>query len=133
MLKYMLDTDICIYINKNRPPEIREAFNRHAGQICISTVTWGELIFGAEHSARTEENLTVIEGMAARLEVLPFEFSDADHFGQIRSELYRMGKPIDPYDMMIAGHARARGLILVTNNQKEFKRVPGLRVDNWVI
>ena len=132
MLKYMLDTNICIYVNKNRPQDIRASFNRYAGQLCISTVTWGELVYGAEHSARPEENMAVIEGMAARLEVLPFELHDADHFGQIRSELYRVGKPIGPYDMMIAGHARARGLILVTNNVREFDRVTGLRVENWV-
>ena len=132
MLKYMLDTNICIYVNKNRPPETREAFNRHAGQICISSVTWGELVYGAEHSARPEENLAVIEGMSARLEVLAFETHDANHFGQIRSELYRIGNPIGPYDMMIAGHARARGLVLVTNNLREFERVPGLRTENWV-
>ena len=132
MLKYMLDTNICIYVNKNRPPEIREAFNRHAGQICLSAVTWGELVYGAEHSARPEENLAVIEGMSARLEVLAFETHDANHFGQIRSELYRIGNPIGPYDMMIAGHARARGLVLVTNNLREFERMPGLRTENWV-
>jgi tRNA(fMet)-specific endonuclease VapC len=132
MLKYMLDTNICIYVNKNRPPEIREAFNRHADQICISSVTWGELVYGAEHSAKPEENLSVIEGMSARLEVLAFETHDANHFGQIRSELYRVGNPIGPYDMMIAGHARARGLVLVTNNLREFERVPGLRTENWV-
>ena len=132
MLKYMLDTNICIYVNKNRPPEIREAFNRHADQICISSVTWGELVYGAEHSAKPEENLSVIEGMSARLEVLAFETHDANHFGQIRSELYRIGNPIGPYDMMIAGHARARGLVLVTNNLREFERVPGLRTENWV-
>ena len=132
MLKYMLDTNICIYVNKNRPPEIRETFNLHAGQICISSVTWGELVYGAEHSARPEENLAVIEGMSARLEVLAFETHDANHFGQIRSELYRIGNPIGPYDMMIAGHARARGLVLVTNNLREFERMPGLRTENWV-
>ncbi len=76
--------------------------------------------------------LAVIEGMASRLKVLPFECHDADHFGQIRSELYSTGTPIGPYDMMIAGHARARGLILITNNLHEFKRVAGLCVENWV-
>ena len=70
--------------------------------------------------------------MSARLEVLAFETRDANHFGQIRSELYRTGNPIGPYDMMIAGHARARGLVLVTNNIREFERVPGLRTENWV-
>ncbi len=70
--------------------------------------------------------------MAARLELAPFDRHAATHFGQLRAELYRIGKPIGPYDMMIAGHARALGLILVTNNTKEFERTPGLRLENWV-
>jgi tRNA(fMet)-specific endonuclease VapC len=100
--------------------------------MCISVVTWGELIYGAEKSSHPERNLTDIEEMAARLEIAPFEALAAAHFGQLRAELYRIGKPIGPYDMMIAGHARSMGLILVTNNLKEFERVPGLRVENWV-
>jgi len=132
MLKYMLDTNIVIYTIRNRPSEVRDAFNRHAEQMCISSVTWGELVYGAEHSSRPEENLAVVEGMAARLKVLPFGTHDADHFGQIRAELKREGNLIGPYDMMIAGHARARGLVLVTNNMREFERVLGLRLDNWV-
>ncbi|MCU7923827.1 MAG: tRNA(fMet)-specific endonuclease VapC [Candidatus Thiodiazotropha sp. (ex Dulcina madagascariensis)] len=133
MLKYMLDTNIVIYTIKNRPAEARESFKRHEGQMCISTVTLGELIYGAERSSRPEDNLGVVEGMAARLEVVPFDSQDAIHFGQIRAELASAGTPIGPYDMMIAAHARARGLILVTNNAKEFERVPGLRLDNWVV
>ena len=132
MLKYMLDTNIVIYTIRNRPPEVRDAFNRYTEQMCISSVTWGELVYGAEHSSRPEENLAVVEGMAARLEVLPFATHDANHFGQIRAELKRQGNLIGPYDMMIAGHARARGLVLVTNNMYEFERVLGLRLDNWV-
>ncbi len=132
MLKYMLDTNIVIYTMKNRPEEVRHAFKRHDGQMCISTITLGELIYGAERSSQPEKNMEVIEGMAARLEVLPFEGLDAAHFGQLRAELMSLGKPIGPYDMMIAGHARARGLILVTNNTREFERVPGLRIENWV-
>ncbi len=131
MLKYMLDTDISIYTIKNRPEKVRKAFKRHNGQMCISTVTFGELVYGAECSSQPEKNMEVVEGFAARLEVLPFEAIDAAHFGQLRAELAKAGKPIGPYDMMIAGHARARGLILVTNNLKEFKRVSGLRVENW--
>ncbi len=132
MLKYMLDTNIVIYSIKNRPSEVRKAFNRFSGQMCISAVTLGELICGAEHSSRPEENLSVIEGMAARLEVLHFEPQDSTHFGQIRAELTSSGTIIGPYDMMIAGHARARGLTLVTNNTREFERISGLRLDNWV-
>ncbi|MEN8169031.1 MAG: tRNA(fMet)-specific endonuclease VapC [Pseudomonadota bacterium] len=132
MLKYMLDTNIVIYTIKNRPEEIRHAFKQHDGQMCISTITLGELIYGAERSSQPEKNMEVIEGMTARLEVLSFEYQDAAHFGQLRAELMSVSKPIAPCDMMIAGHARSRGLILVTNNTKEFDRVPGLRIDNWV-
>ncbi len=132
MLKYMLDTNIIIYTIKNRPAQVREAFKQHEGQMCISAITKGELIYSAERSSQPERNLTDIEGLIARLEVAPFEDHASEHFGQLRAELYRIGKPIDSYDMMIAGHARAMGLILVTNNMKEFERVPGLRLENWV-
>lgn len=131
MIKYMLDTNMVIYTIKNRPEKVRRMFNRHERQMCISTVTLGELIYGAERSARPEHNLAVIEGFAARLGILPFESGDASHFGQVRAELAAAGTPIGPYDAMIAGHARARGLILVTNNLREFQRVPGLRLENW--
>lgn len=132
MLKFMLDTNIIIYIMKNRPEQVKERFKLHNGQMCISSVTLGELVFGAEHSQQTDRNLTDIEEMTARIEVLPFKDKAAYHFGRIRSDLYRMGRPIGPYDMMIAGHARASAMILVTNNGKEFERVPGLQVENWV-
>ena len=131
MLKFMLDTNIVIYTIKNRPESVRALFNQHEGQMCISTVTWGELVYGAERSSQAERNLSDIEALGARLEVASFDAQAATHFGQVRAELYRVGKPIGPYDMMIAGHARALGLILVTNNMKEFERVPGLRLENW--
>ncbi len=133
MLKYMLDTNIVIYAIKNRPQHIRSCFKKHQGQMCISTVTLGELIFGAERSQQVERNLADIEAMVARMEVLPLDNEAAYHFGQIRAELYRIGRPIGPYDMMIAGHAKSSGLILVTNNTKVFERVSGLRLENWVI
>jgi len=132
VLKYMLDTNIVIYTIKNRPAIARRAFKQHEGQLCISSITWGELVYGAERSSQPARNLADIEGLAARLAVLDFDVAAATHFGQVRAELYRVGKPIGPYDMMIAGHARASGLVLVTNNVKEFERVPGLRVENWV-
>ena len=132
MLKYMLDTNIVIYTIKNRPEKARKAFNKHAGQICISAVTWAELVYSAERSASPDRNLADIEGLAARLDIVPFNDQAGTHFGQVRAELYRIGKPLAPYDMMIAGHARALALILVTNNMKEFKRVSGLRLENWV-
>ena len=131
MIKYMLDTNILIYAIKNRPKRIREAFKQHSDYLSMSSVTLGELIYGAERSARVTRNLQAIEGLAARMDVIPFDYQAATHFGQVRAELSKKGKPIAPYDSMIAGHARALGLILVTNNVREFKRVPGLRVENW--
>lgn len=131
MLKYMLDTNIVIYTMKNRPQTVREAFRRHYGQMCISSVTYMELVYGAERSSNPERNLNEIEGFAARLEVLPYDNSAAVHTGQIRAELAASGMPIGPYDQMIAGHARSMGLVVVTNNVKEFNRVAGLRLENW--
>jgi tRNA(fMet)-specific endonuclease VapC len=131
MLKYMIDTNIAIYTLKNRPAKVRAAFKKHSGEICLSSVSMGELIYGAEKSARVEHNLSVIEGLGARLKVESFDIKAAMHFGQLRAELAKSGKLIGPYDMMIAGHARALGLILVTNNRREFDRVSGLRVENW--
>jgi tRNA(fMet)-specific endonuclease VapC len=129
----MLDTDTVIYTIKNRPNKVREVFKSHTGLMSISSVTLGELIYGAEKSAQPERNLADIEGLTARLEVLPFDQRAATHFGQLRAELAKIGKPIGPYDQMIAGHARSLGLILVTNNMQEFERVPGLRLENWVV
>ncbi len=132
MLKYLLDTNIVIYTIKNRPESLRQRFNHHAGQMAISSVTVAELIYGIERSARPEENLAVIEGFMARLELLAFDSEAAIQSGQIRAEVAARGTPIGPYDVMIAGQARASGLILVTNNLKEFERVEGLRLENWV-
>lgn len=132
MLKFMLDTNICIFTIKNRPQVVREAFNRHHGQMCISTVTLMELIYGAEKSANPSRTLVDVEGFAARLEVLKYDEEAASHTGQLRAELASQGMPIGPYDQMIAGHARSRGLIVVTNNRREFDRVPGLRIEDWV-
>ena len=129
----MLDTDIVIYTMKNRPAGMRDQFNRHSEQLCISSVTYGELVYGCERSARPAENLRSLESFAARLDVLAFDDTAASHFGQLRASLYSIGKPIGPYDMMIAGHARSRGLVLVSNNLREFERVEGLRLDNWVV
>ena len=133
MLKYMLDTNICIYTIKNKPQVVREAFNQHYGRMCISSVTLMELIYGAEKSASPEKNLRVVEGFIARLEVLNYGIDAAVQTGQIRAELARAGTPVGPYDSMIAAHARALGLILVTNNTREFERINGLRLEDWSV
>ena len=100
-------------------------------QISISAVTLDELAFSAEYSQQAERNLADIAAMVARLEVFSFENKAAYRFGQIREELYSAVSPIGPYGMMMAGHVRASGLILVTNNVKEFEQVPGLKFENW--
>jgi len=133
MLKYMLDTNIVIYTMKNKPEVVRAAFKKHYGQMCISSVTYMELVYGAERSANPEKNLKALEGFVARMDLLAFDNSAAVHSGQIRAELALKGTPIGPYDQMIAGHARSQGLIVVTNNTKEFDRVTALRVENWVL
>ncbi|WP_348970458.1 type II toxin-antitoxin system tRNA(fMet)-specific endonuclease VapC [Pseudomonas atacamensis] len=132
MIKYMLDTNICIFTIKNKPQIVREAFNRHSGQLCISAITLMELIYGAEKLAAPEKNLAIVEGFVARLDVLPFDNDAAAQAGMVRSELAKAGTPIGPYDQMIAGHARSLGLIVVTNKVREFQRVSGLRIEDWV-
>ncbi|MEJ2620296.1 MAG: tRNA(fMet)-specific endonuclease VapC [Candidatus Thiodiazotropha sp.] len=132
MLKYMLDTHIAIYVIKKRPQKALEVFNRHAGQLCISSITLAELMHGVEKSARPDHNLRQIEDFASRLTVLEYANKAAAHYGDIRADLERKGTPIGVNDLHIAGHARSEGLTLVTNNLKEFERVDALRLDNWV-
>ena len=132
MLTHMLDTSICIYVMKNYPIDLRDKFNSLAEQLCISSITLGELHYGAEKSARRVKNLAAIEHFVARLDVLAFAAKAAAHYGQVRAELERAGTPCGPHDMQIGGHARSEGLIVVTNNLREFSRMPGVRVENWV-
>jgi tRNA(fMet)-specific endonuclease VapC len=132
MLKYMLDTNIVIYVIKRRPIEVLETFNRHADQMCISSITFAELIHGAEKSGRPEHNLRQVEDFVSRLEVLEYGRKSAAHYGDIRADLERKGTVIGVNDLHIAGHARSAGMTLVTNNLREFERVAGLRVMNWV-
>jgi tRNA(fMet)-specific endonuclease VapC len=132
MLRYMLDTNICIYVIKNRPAPLRERFNDLADQLCISVITLAEMVYGAEKSARPHENLAIVEQFCARLDVLPFAERAASHYGQLWVDLERAGQPVGIHDMMIGGHARSEGLTVVTNNLREFQRMPGLRFENWL-
>ena len=127
----MLDTNIVIYTIKNRPDKVRRAVNVHAQQLSISSITYSELVYGAMRSRHPARNLADIEGFAANLDVLPFNENDAAHGGDIRAGLRERGRSIGAYDALIAGHARGRGLILVTNNMNDFRSVPGLRLENW--
>ena len=131
MLRYMLDTNLCIRVLRDRPPELRERFNSEAESLCISTIVFYELLYGAEKSARPEHNRREVEQFAARLELLAFDSEAAAHAGNIRSDLERKGQVIGGYDLLIAGHARSRGLIVVTGNLKEFRCVEGLRCEDW--
>lgn len=131
-LRYMLDTSICIYVLRQRPPGVRDAFNRHSEHLCVSSVLLAELLYGAEESARPDHDRDTVERFVPRLDVVAFDARAAAHYGQLRAELEREGRPIGAYDLMIAAHARSLGLRLVTNNKCEFERVPGLLLENWV-
>ncbi|MCK9510637.1 MAG: type II toxin-antitoxin system VapC family toxin [Pigmentiphaga sp.] len=132
MLRYLLDTNIVIYVLKRRPPEVLPIFNSHAHRMAISSITLAELLHGAEKSSRVSANLATIEDFCSRLEVLAYGAKAAQHYGAIRASLERQGQSIGVNDLHIAGHARSEGLVLVTNNVSEFSRVPALEVENWV-
>ena len=132
MLKYMLDTNIVIYVIKRHPLEVLSTFNQNAEYMCISSITLAELIHGAEKSAKPAHNLQQVEDFISRLEVLDYCNKAAAHYGDIRANLERKGTPIGVNDLHIAGHTRSEGLTLVTNNLREFERVEGLRLENWV-
>jgi tRNA(fMet)-specific endonuclease VapC len=132
MLKYLLDTNIVIYVIKRRPIEVMGVFNDNAGRMAISTITLSELFHGAEKSKNVAQNLAVVEEFASLLEVLPYTAKASQHYGAIRNALEKTGRPIGLNDLHIAAHARSEGLTLVTNNLGEFERVPGLLTENWV-
>lgn len=132
MLRYLLDTNLCIATIRDKPAVARAAFKLHHTQMCISSVTVMELLYGVELSAQPQRNLAEVEGFIARLDVLDYDSAAAAHTAQIRAELKKAGLQIGPYDQMIAGHARSRGLVVVTNNTKEFQRVAGLRIEDWI-
>lgn len=132
MIKYMLDTNIVTYVLNRKPLDVLDTFNLHAGQMSISSITLSELFHGAEKSAKTEQNLHRIEDFCSRLEVLAYDDIASSHYGNIRATLEQKGETIGVNDLHIAGHARSLGFTLVTNNIKEFERVDGLRLENWI-
>ena len=132
MLKYLLDTNIVIYVMKRRPLEVLNIFNQNASRMAISAITLAELFHGAEKSTRVSDNLFAIEDFCSRLEVLPYGAKAAQHYGAIRSALEKAGQTIGVNDLHIAAHARSEGLIVVTNNTGEFARVPALQLENWI-
>ena len=132
-MKYMLDTNICIYAIKNKPEQVLQKLKEsQQNGLCISAITLSELEYGAAKSSNPQKNQAAIMQLLLVLEVLPFDDRASMEYGGIRAYLEKRGTPIEPSDTLIASHARAEGLVLVTNNVREFERVPGLRVENWV-
>ena len=129
---YLLDTDMCIYLINRRDDALRERFERRAAQLCISSITYAELCFGVSHSRHVPENARELAAFCVDLDIRSFDAAAGLHYGEIRHELSRRGRPIGATDLLIAGHARSLGATLVTNNQTEFSRVPELQMENWL-
>jgi len=128
----MLDTNICIYIIKNRPQSVKEKFRAyHIGELCISSITVSELMYGAYKSQHVEKNLKAIEAFLLPFEIVNYDYDAAVAYGKIWATLERKGQVIGGMDMQIAGHALALDMTVVTNNTKEFQRVDGLVLDKW--
>lgn len=131
-MRYMLDTNICIYAIKNKPETVLFNLQKHEPEdICISSITYAELVHGVEKSQAVEKNRIALALLLSNIEVLDFDSSAAECYGKIRADLEKAGTPIGPLDMMIAGHAKSMGYTVVTNNTKEFVRVKGLMLENW--
>jgi tRNA(fMet)-specific endonuclease VapC len=129
---YMLDTDICIYIIKQKPESVLNHFNKlQVGELFISSITFAELMNGAKKSRRIEHNISKLNELADLLIVSPFDKEAAIVYGDVRSALEKKGHIIGGNDLLIAAHALSLDLILVTNNEKEFSRVDGLKIENW--
>ena len=132
MIRYLLDTNLCIRVLRDRPAALRDRFNLEADGLCISTIVLSELLHGAAKSAQPARNRTEVERFAARLSILAFDEAAAAHAADIRATLERRGQPIGGYDLLIAGHARSQGLTIITGNLGEFARVDGLRCEDWL-
>jgi tRNA(fMet)-specific endonuclease VapC len=132
-MKYMLDTNICIYLIKQKPADVLERFRQtDLSEISISSITLSELFYGVSKSSKPEQNFMALTQFAAPLEILPFGGEAAQYYGDIRAHLEKRGTPIGSLDMLIAAHALSLSITLITNNVKEFNRVPNLKIENWV-
>ena len=131
-MSYMLDTNICIYAIKHKPEKVFQKLQEvDPADVCISSITYAELVHGVEKSAAIDKNRLALSLLLANIEILDFDVDAAECYGKIRADLEKKGTPIGPLDMMIAGHAMSLGYKVVTNNVKEFKRVSDLKVENW--
>ena len=132
-MKFLIDTNICIYIMNNRPPEVIQRFkNLEIGLIGISSISVSELHYGVNKSRCIKHNLKRLEEFLNPFEILPYDENASRYYGKIRSQLENQGNVIGPLDMLIAAHALSEDLILITNNEKEFKRIQAVKVENWV-
>jgi tRNA(fMet)-specific endonuclease VapC len=131
--RYMLDTNICIYIQRQRPENVLTRFQKlKPGDAVISVITWGELVYGAQKSKQHKKALELLREFKSFVPVLPIPENTGNTYGAIRALLESKGTPIGNNDLWIAAHAKATGLTLVTNNEREFQRVAGLKIQNWV-
>lgn len=132
--KYMLDTNICIYIQKQRPESVLKKFQAlKPGDVVISTITWGELQYGAAKSQNKQKILTVLDAFSSLVPVVAMSSETGSVYGRMRAVLAQKGTPIGNNDLWIAAHAKTLNLTLVTNNTKEFERIPTLKLENWVL
>ena len=130
----MLDTNTCIYIIKRKPSKVIERFKKtDISQIGISSITLSELLYGASKSSKPEQNQIALSQFVAPLEILPYDDGASQYYGDLRAGLEKQGTPIGSLDMLIAAHAISLNSVLITNNEKEFSRVPNLKIDNWVV
>jgi tRNA(fMet)-specific endonuclease VapC len=132
-MRVILDTNICIYVIKKKPRQVLRHFTDFAvGDVGISSITLSELEYGVEKSARPDANREALLGFLSPLEIAPYDDLAANHYGSIRAELERLGQPIGAMDLLIAAHARSLAVPLVTNNLREFSRIDGLTLENWL-
>ena len=132
-MNFLIDTNICIYIMNNRPPEVIGRFKKiEVGQVGVSSITVSELQYGVSKSKRQKENKQRLDEFLIPFEILPYDEIASRYYGEIRAKLEKRGIVIGPLDLLIAAHAISRELVLVTNNEKEFKRIQSLKVENWV-
>ena len=129
---FMLDTKMCIYVINERDPALREQFVEHAGSLFISSISYAELVYGVVHSRRVKHNERELAAFVKDLDMLPFGLEGAEHYGDIRHALTKKGALIGANDLLIAAHARSIDATLVTNNDREYRRVPKLHIENWL-
>ncbi len=132
-MMFLIDTNICIYIMNDHPPEVIQKFRQiGVGNICISSITVSELQYGACKSKQIKRNMKRLDEFLSPFEILAYDENASNYYGKIRSHLEKQGTVIEPLDMLIAAHALSKDLTLITNNEKEFNRIKSLKVKNWV-